>query len=96
MIVIGTTSCRDVLEPMGIVQAFNTVIHVPRLSVVEHLRQVLQVSYFKIKIKDSLGTLRSNDATATRTSLKRVNLRSFSLYSDYSYPLTLSKVGEPS
>ena len=56
---------------MGIVQAFNTVIHVPRLSVVEHLRQVLQVSYFKIKIKDSLRTLRSNDATATRTSLKR-------------------------
>lgn len=42
LIVIGTTSCRDVLEPMGIVQAFNTVIHVPRLSVVEHLRQVLQ------------------------------------------------------
>lgn len=27
---------------MGIVQAFNTVIHVPRLSVKEHLRQVLQ------------------------------------------------------
>ena len=33
----------------------------------------------------SLGTLRSNDATATRTSLKKVCLRSFSLYSDYSY-----------
>ena len=43
-----------------------------------------------------LGTLRSNDARATRTSLKKVNLRSFSLYSDYSYPLTLSIVGEPS
>ena len=43
-----------------------------------------------------LGTLRSNDATATRTSLKKVCLRSFSLYSDYSYPITLSNVGEPS
>ena len=27
---------------------------------------------------------------------QKVNLRSFSLYSDYSYPLTLSKVGEAS
>ena len=26
----------------------------------------------------------------------KLNLRSFSLYSDYSYPLTLSMVGEPS
>ena len=26
----------------------------------------------------------------------KVNLRFFSLYSDYSYPLTLSNVGEPS
>ena len=26
----------------------------------------------------------------------KVNLRSFSPYSDYSYPLTLSNVGEPS
>ena len=43
-----------------------------------------------------LGTLRSNDATATRTSLKKVCLRSFSLYSDYSYPITFSIVGEPS
>ena len=27
--------------------------------------------------------------------LEKMNLRSFSLYSDYSYPLTLSIVGEP-
>ena len=27
---------------------------------------------------------------------QKENLRSFSLYSDYSYPLTLSNVGEPS
>ena len=41
-----------------------------------------------------LGTLRSNDVTATRTSFK-VNLRSFSLYRNH-YPLTMSNVGEPS
>ena len=41
----------------------------------------------------TLGTLRSNDATATRMSLKKVYLRSFSLYRDYSYPITLSSRG---
>ena len=43
-----------------------------------------------------IGTLRSNDATATRTSLKKVCLRSFSLNSDCSYPIALSNVGAPS
>ncbi|KAJ7377865.1 hypothetical protein OS493_025759 [Desmophyllum pertusum] len=42
LIVIGTTSCRDVLETMGIVESFNTVIHVPSLSSTDHLREVLQ------------------------------------------------------
>lgn len=44
LIVIGTTSCRDVLETMGIVESFNTVIHVPSLSSTDQLREVLQVS----------------------------------------------------
>ena len=43
-----------------------------------------------------IGTLRPNDATATRKSLKKVCLRSFSLNSDYSYPIALSNVGAPS
>ena len=46
--------------------------------------------------RTSLGTLRSNDATTTRTSLKKVYLRSVSIYRDYSYPITLSNVREPS
>ena len=54
--------------------------------------QVLQLFLWEL-----LGTLRSNDATATRTSLKKwIWVFSCSLYSDYSYPLTLSIVGEPS
>ncbi|XP_015764199.1 PREDICTED: vesicle-fusing ATPase-like [Acropora digitifera] len=40
--VIGTTSCRDVLETMGIVEAFNTVIHVSSLSSIDHLKAVFQ------------------------------------------------------
>ena len=44
-----------------------------------------------------LGTLRSNVATATKTSFKKwIRVRSFSLYSDFYYPLTLLNVGEPS
>ena len=43
-----------------------------------------------------LGTLRSNDVTATRTSLKKVYARSFSRYRDYFYLLTLPNVREPS
>ena len=34
-----------------------------------------------------LGTSRSNDVTATRTSLEKVNVRPFSRYRDYSYLL---------
>ena len=39
----------------------------------------------RLCLSSLIGTLRSNNATATRTSLKKVCLRSFSLYSDYSY-----------
>lgn len=46
LIVIGTTSCRDVLETMGIVEAFNTVIHVPSIWSADQLKQVLQESNF--------------------------------------------------
>ena len=48
-----------------------------------------------------LSSLHSRDfkiqrGDSNKNVAKKVNLRSFSLYSDYSYPLTLSKVGEPS
>ena len=42
--------------------------------------------YDRVVVTTTLGTLRSNDATATRTSFKKVCLRSFNLYSNYSYP----------
>ena len=53
---------------------------------------------FALRIRESYvrDFIRSNDATAKRTSLKKRNLRSFSLYRNYSYPLTLSNVSEPS
>ena len=40
--------------------------------------------------RSALGTLISKDAMAAKMSLKKVNLRSFNVYRDYSYPLTLS------
>ncbi|XP_032232305.1 vesicle-fusing ATPase [Nematostella vectensis] len=42
LIIIGTTSCRDILEPMGMIEAFNTVIHVPNLSTKDHLMNALK------------------------------------------------------
>ena len=42
-----------------------------------------------------LGTLRFNDMMATRMLLKK-SVSSFSLNRNYSYPLTLSNVREPS
>ncbi|XP_068758240.1 vesicle-fusing ATPase 1-like [Montipora capricornis] len=42
LIIIGTTSCCDVLETMRIVEAFNTVIHVSCLSSPDHLKSVFQ------------------------------------------------------
>ena len=90
------------------VKANLNVIHVFAFSTINFWKVVLQrsvkrCSKFKEHVRTSkvsfcpsvsLGTLRSNDATATRTSLKKVCLRSFSLYSDYSYPITLSNARE--
>ena len=42
--------------------------------------------YDRVVVTTTLGSLRSNDAKATRTSFKKVCLRSFNLYSNYSYP----------
>ena len=66
---------------------------VPNHSEDEKLANVTPAGIANVSV---MGTLRSNDATATRTSLKKVYLRSFSLYRDYSYPITVSNVGEPS
>ena len=69
-----------------------------------HLR--LTVSYFifihvfDVSFKCPLTVLNRDFKTQRRDGDKnvaeKVNLRYFSLYSDYSYPLTLSIVGEPS
>ena len=54
--------------------------------------------YWTISIdrEEVTGTLRSNEATATRTSLKKGICVLSVFYRNYSYPLTLSNVGGPS
>ena len=41
---MGTSSCKNVLHDMGMVQVFNMVLHVPGLSSLEQLVTVLKVS----------------------------------------------------
>ena len=43
MLIVGTSSCKQVLHDMGMVQVFNMVLHVPGLSSLEQLITVLKV-----------------------------------------------------
>jgi hypothetical protein len=43
LLIVGTSSCKQVLHDMGMVQVFNMVLHVPGLSSLEQLITVLKV-----------------------------------------------------
>ena len=42
LLIVGTSSCKQVLHDMGMVQVFNMVLHVPGLSSLEQLITVLE------------------------------------------------------
>ena len=42
--IIGTTSRKEVLREMEMLDAFSTTIHVPNISTGEHLVEALEVS----------------------------------------------------
>lgn len=42
LLVLGTTSALDVLEPMGMNEAFNVTLHVPPLKTVKEVSHVLK------------------------------------------------------
>ncbi|UYV72768.1 NSF [Cordylochernes scorpioides] len=44
LLVLCTTSCRQVLEDMGLVSAFTSILHVPNLSQPEHVMAVIEDS----------------------------------------------------
>eukprot|EP00112_Aurelia_sp_Birch-Aquarium-sp1_P009639 Seg2100.5 transcript_id=Seg2100.5/GoldUCD/mRNA.D3Y31 product="Vesicle-fusing ATPase 1" protein_id=Seg2100.5/GoldUCD/D3Y31 len=47
LLIIGTTSCRDVLEQMQLLQVFNTVVHVPSITKPDQLMEVVKkLNYF--------------------------------------------------
>ena len=46
--------------------------------------------------EDTIREFKIQRPNSKENIAQKVNLRSFSLYSDYSYPLTLSIIGEPS
>ncbi|XP_061563633.1 vesicle-fusing ATPase-like isoform X3 [Cololabis saira] len=43
LLIIGTTSCKDVLQEMGMLDAFSTTIHIPNISRGEQLVEALEL-----------------------------------------------------
>uniref|UniRef100_A0A3B3ZJD2 Vesicle-fusing ATPase n=1 Tax=Periophthalmus magnuspinnatus TaxID=409849 RepID=A0A3B3ZJD2_9GOBI len=43
LLIIGTTSCKDVLQEMGMLDVFSTTIHIPNISRGEELVKALEV-----------------------------------------------------
>ena len=46
LFIIGTSSCREVLEQLQMLSAFNTVIHIPSITKHNYLINVLKVCKF--------------------------------------------------
>lgn len=49
LLIIGTTSRRDVLQEMEMLDAFSTTIHIPNISEGEELVQALEVKHARLK-----------------------------------------------
>lgn len=43
LLIIGTTSRKDVLQEMEMLDAFSTMIHIPNIAAGEHLMEALEV-----------------------------------------------------
>lgn len=43
LLIIGTTSRKDVLQEMEMLDAFSTTIHIPNISTGDHLVEALEV-----------------------------------------------------
>lgn len=41
--ILGTTSRKDVLQEMGMLDAFSKTIHIPNISSGEHLKEAVEV-----------------------------------------------------
>lgn len=50
LLIIGTTSRRDVLQEMEMLDAFSTTIHIPNISRGEQLVQALEVKHARLKL----------------------------------------------
>lgn len=57
LLIVGTTSCKNVLQDMGMIHVFNLVLHVPGLSSLEQLIRVLEAR--KIFGAEELEAIRS-------------------------------------
>lgn len=53
LLIIGTTSRKDVLQEMEMLDAFSTTIHIPNISKVEQLMEAFEVNYTTMKLQIS-------------------------------------------
>ncbi|KAM6896950.1 vesicle-fusing ATPase-like [Xenentodon cancila] len=64
LLIIGTTSCRDVLQEMGMLDAFSTTIHIPNISRGEQLVEALEL----------LGSFQETERAAIAQAVKDKSL----------------------
>lgn len=53
LLIIGTTSRKDVLQEMEMLDAFSTTIHIPNISKLEQLMEAFEVNYTTMKLQIS-------------------------------------------
>lgn len=53
LLILGTTSRKDVLQEMGMLDSFSTTIHIPNISSGEHLMEALEVRLWETKYINS-------------------------------------------
>lgn len=51
LLIIGTTSRKDVLQEMEMVDVFSTTVHIPNISTGEQLMEALEVGLFILSIR---------------------------------------------
>lgn len=56
LLIIGTTSRKDVLQEMEMLDAFSTTIHIPNISRGEQLVEALEVTYKSLHMHVNTNT----------------------------------------
>lgn len=83
LLILGTTSRKDVLQEMGMLDSFSTTIHIPNISSGEHLMEALEVSLWEKKYTNNKNLLTWQEMNWTFISFFRRIEQSFKLCSSW-------------